>query len=733
MENIKRATLVILSFFFALTIHAQTEWEWDFMPKLYRGQAVLETETTLWVNAYNAILEIDLQTEEVKIHHYGTMKKELGKSIFDRPSSFIGLWIDNNDRVGAFVADGRGFVRQDGDGWEYIPFSFGPFYYPRNIVGKENNGRLLVDRGGNEIYRWNPNHPSIRFQLVEDVLIESSQYLLDNDDRLWAFSNYDDTLFLQRTLRLDTFIIPGDHQAPVRNLVTQDGEIWACRPEGIFYKGWQTYWLSLPLELTTEDVLQATFLSSSPNKAYFFTDQQIYKLQIVDNAAIEIEALNWLGAECCKSALGISRSGMLYYINNKVPRLSRLSDDRELKSIVTSPFIKGAFRSLSYDPQGRIWGAGVRTMFFSGGRWEPVEQLFPDYPFPWVWDLKFRKPFIPVVLVGGPDGYNFQQYINNHWQRLPSDILVPPLNSRIKIHVDAFNRIWHLSPSSFSRWEHERWWHDFLSDYFPRSSTRVNNLEVDHQGRIFITGDAQLIVRDGGYYESYSLEELELTSESNGNNNLSSDVDSEGSLFLSNRFEMIKWTNGSILHLPSFDIHGSEESPDNGIQKVFAYADNDIWVTFNNDLTTRLAHFDGESWSTFPDYEENDLYGDYFALVRDKKGSIWVNASEGIYIIHSSKRMLPEPYDILAVKQQLTVSPNPGCCAFQVFWNQEEADFATIELFNMNGVRMKLIDNAYFLPGQQSRFFTKDDLHPGTYIVRLVSGQKVISGKVVIY
>jgi hypothetical protein len=339
VKNIKRTALVILPFFFALPMHAQTEWEWDFMPKLYQGRAVLETETTLWVNTSNTIVEIDLLTEEVEIHHYGSMTGDLGKSIFDRPSSFIGLWIDNNDRVGAFVADGRGFVRQDGDGWEYLPFSFGPFYYPENIVGKENNGRLLVGRGSDEIYRWNPNHPSIRFQLVEDVLIESSQYLLDNDDRLWAFSNYDDTLFLQRTLRLDTFIIPGDHQEPVRNLVTQHGEIWACRPEGIFYKGWQTYWLSLPLDLTTEEVLRATFLSSSPNKAYFFTEQKIYKLQIVDNAAIEIEALNWLGEECCKSALAISRSGMLYYINNKVPRLSRLSEDGEVKSITTSPFL----------------------------------------------------------------------------------------------------------------------------------------------------------------------------------------------------------------------------------------------------------------------------------------------------------------------------------------------------------------------------------------------------------
>lgn len=737
----KTTILIVLSTFLSLlsfTIQAQEKWEWEFIPKFSKGRAVLETENTLWINASTAILEVDLPTQEINIHHYRSMLPDAEPPDFHTQKRFRGLWIDGNGRIGSFLDDGSGFMRQDGNSWEYVPFGFAPFYYPQKIIGRQADGHLLIDRGGvGEIYRWHPDQPNVRFELVEDVLISGNEYVLDDHQTLWAHSTINDTLFAQRGLAVETIVVPSNHQDRIQTFVTQQGEIWAYQKDALFYKHPEGDWLSLSIDLEIEDNQWASLLSASFGTAYLFIDQQIYKLQIVEGATIDLQNLSALGADCCRSRfpLAASRDNGLYYINNRVPRIFRISEEEEVKSLSTRPFTIEDATSLTCDPEGRIWAGGVsNSLFFSSGQWEHAEQVFPDFPSP-VYDIEFRDPFTPVVLNFELAAYHLQEYKAGQWQLLEdmANDEPPTLSHRTKINIDPFNRIWQRTFTRFARWEHQRWWYDLLGDYFPRTSSSLENLQVDDEGRIFITGNVQLIVRDGGYYESYDLEELGFTNLSNANNRLSSDFDDEGNLFISNRNEVIKWEDGNIQHFPSLNLLQTEELWDTGIRKIFAFADDDLWVAFQHDLSVRLAHFNGESWSYFSNYRRYDWDNDYFDLVKDGEGRVWVNTREGIYIIYTPEQSSPDSYDVVSNDSQLTIAPNPGCCAFQVFWEQNEAGPVTIELFNLNGVRMKLIEDAHCFAGPQSQFFTADEFTPGTYVVRLISGKQSIVSKVVIH
>ena len=78
------------------------------------------------------------------------------------------------------------------------------------------------------------------------------------------------------------------------------------------------------------------------------------------------------------------------------------------------------------------------------------------------------------------------------------------------------------------------------------------------------------------------------------------------------------------------------------------------------------------------------------------------------------------------------IYPNPTKGSFTLYFDVETASKVTVQLLSLSGQTLKVLLDEQKDPGAYSLFFPGEELNPGTYLVRITLGDRVIQQKVVI-
>ena len=78
------------------------------------------------------------------------------------------------------------------------------------------------------------------------------------------------------------------------------------------------------------------------------------------------------------------------------------------------------------------------------------------------------------------------------------------------------------------------------------------------------------------------------------------------------------------------------------------------------------------------------------------------------------------------------IYPNPTKGSFTLYFNVETSSRVTVQLLSLSGQTLKVLLDEQKDPGAYSLFFPGEELNPGTYLVRITLGDRVIQQKVVI-
>ena len=80
----------------------------------------------------------------------------------------------------------------------------------------------------------------------------------------------------------------------------------------------------------------------------------------------------------------------------------------------------------------------------------------------------------------------------------------------------------------------------------------------------------------------------------------------------------------------------------------------------------------------------------------------------------------------------LWIYPNPTKGSFTLYFDVETSSRVTVQLLSLSGQTLKVLLDEQKDPGAYSLFFPGEELNPGTYLVRITLGDRVIQQKVVI-
>ncbi len=162
-------------------------------------------------------------------------------------------------------------------------------------------------------------------------------------------------------------------------------------------------------------------------------------------------------------------------------------------------------------------------------------------------------------------------------------------------------------------------WMVLRTDNSGLSSDRVNALEIDQRGDVWIGSNSGLTKFDGTDCTVYRMNDSGLPS--NWITGLT--ADNEGNMWVGTRgsglakFDGTEWTVYNV---------GNSGLPSNRINTLAADGEGNIWVGSANGL----ARFDGDNWKAYNRGNSGLLSNRIYAVAFDREGYIWIGSDSGL-------------------------------------------------------------------------------------------------------
>ena len=214
--------------------------------------------------------------------------------------------------------------------------------------------------------------------------------------------------------------------------------------------------------------------------------------------------------------------------------------------------------------------------------------------------------------------------------------------------------------------------------------------------------------------------------------------------------------------------------PSNNITNIIVDRRNRIWLTCKTDLNDQVANYDGIRWTVF-DKKTEIIRSDMTEIKIDSKDNIWIGTDSILYkySLKNGKKECTKyeiPFQDCSVREiyidskdniwiicnhglvifnedQITISvkesmnnsknlklslhPNPFSQSTIINYELREAGYISLELFDMLGNKIATLVDDWQEAGTHSCRFNGEGLTAGVYLVRMMSGEGVVSEKVV--